>query len=107
MAKKGTPGSYLELQAASDIFFVVVEIYREENLEKPFQIIRPLRSRTTYAKDGTRRIKIRVENNNHCAVQYSPEDLSIVNPFAVDKVHWTKLGNLCLNQNFKILGRPD
>ena len=74
MAKKGTAGSYLELQVASDIFFVIVEIYKTDNLEEPYQVIMPLRSKTVLAIQCKRRIKVLIQNNNHCVALDYPSD---------------------------------
>ena len=41
MKKEGTPGTAIELQATSDLFFTVIEVYTIKDLELPTKIIRP------------------------------------------------------------------
>ena len=56
MAIRSTPGSYLELQVASDIFFAVIEVYKESNLDEPYQVIMPLRHRTAFAPQCSKKL---------------------------------------------------
>ena len=41
MQKEGTPASFLELQAAANILFVVIEVYSVEDYRTPLKKIRP------------------------------------------------------------------
>ena len=94
MGKKGTPGSYLELQVASDIFFVVVEIYREEQIEEPYQVIMPLRFRTVLPGQCQRRVKLLIQNSNHCVSLSTPEKQLMVKPFQFYRMLQTTLVNI-------------
>lgn len=73
MAHNGTPGSHRELQAISDIFFILVEIYSSKDFLVPMTVIKPLRLSTVSPKYCTKTIRLWKKSDVHCvALVYQP-----------------------------------
>ena len=58
MSQKGTPGTFLEFQVASDIFFTTIDIYTLQDSETPQVIIKPKRAAPLLNNACTNRISI-------------------------------------------------
>jgi len=64
MLKDGTPGTVIEIQGISDIFFSCIEIYTVASSSVPFKIIRP--HRLMHESDAYKRIALWHKNKRYC-----------------------------------------
>ena len=62
MVKVGTPGTYLELQAAADIWLTDIEVYSVADVKKPFKTIQPRQLKGIKMN----RICLWLKDDNHC-----------------------------------------
>ena len=66
MAVEGTAGTHMELQAASDMFFTIIEIFSTGDFTKPFKMFKPAQLRFLPESACTNRILLLRVSRNHC-----------------------------------------